>query len=177
MTSLIKTATIFNIKLSTCSPCWAAGDPGWTAVTKIPTSFPPVSRMPTLPFFWKEMKRGSGLKQNDVFKGSVKIRIFSKEVLLLNALYDHIGPDYICYATENIWWQNEKLWNCLLFAWYFRTLRILKSTNYSINDRRLHILTVFKKEKTLWKKSKKKKCQCFDKTKLIFCLIIIEWTL
>jgi hypothetical protein len=56
-----KTTTIIDSKLFTCSPCWAAGDPGWTAVTKIPTSFPPVSRMPTLPFFWKEMKRGSGL--------------------------------------------------------------------------------------------------------------------
>ena len=42
------------------SPCCAAGLPGWTAVTKMPTSLPPVSRMPTLPSFWKLMKRGSG---------------------------------------------------------------------------------------------------------------------
>ena len=50
--------------LKKISPCWAAGDPGWTAVTKIPTSLPPVNRMPTLPAFWKLMNLGSGLKNN-----------------------------------------------------------------------------------------------------------------
>lgn len=42
-------------------PCTAAGLPGCTAVTKMPTSLPPVSRIPTLPSFLKLMNRGSGL--------------------------------------------------------------------------------------------------------------------
>ena len=44
-----------------CSPCCAAGLPGWTAVTKIPLSLPPVKRIPTEPSFWKLINRGSGL--------------------------------------------------------------------------------------------------------------------
>ena len=44
------------------SPWTAAGLPGWTAVTKIPTSLPPVRRMPTLPSFLKLINLGSGLQ-------------------------------------------------------------------------------------------------------------------
>jgi hypothetical protein len=48
------------------SPCWAAGLPGWTAVTKMPLSLPPVNRIPTEPSFWKLMNRGSGLRNTGV---------------------------------------------------------------------------------------------------------------
>lgn len=54
----------FSILSPGCSPCRDAGLPGWTAVTNIPTSLPPVSRMPTEPSFWNVMKRGSGLQRN-----------------------------------------------------------------------------------------------------------------
>lgn len=47
-------------------PCTAAGLPGCTAVTKMPTSLPPVSRIPTLPSFLKLMNRGSGLGRDTV---------------------------------------------------------------------------------------------------------------
>lgn len=54
-----------ELTLSILSPgispwSWAC-DPGCTAVTKIPTSLPPVNRIPTLPSFLKLTKRGSGL--------------------------------------------------------------------------------------------------------------------
>lgn len=51
----------FSILSPGISPWSCAGEPWWTAVTKIPTSFPPVRRMPTLPSFLKLTKRGSGL--------------------------------------------------------------------------------------------------------------------